>query len=1203
VLSCKVPVLVGKFSDSGSDQWTTSNLEKELFKGPWSSGTLSEYYREVSYNQFNLDGSVYGWYTAKQNENYYGNSVYGLPDLGGRTPEYVRELIAAADASVDFSQFDNDGDGKVEAVFIIHYGQGAEQYTNPSSFPNEIWSHQAKLSDYSKQGGAYKTNDKTSTNKDVYVDSYIIVPAVKDDGKTMIEIGIFCHEYGHALGLPDLYDCDNSSEGIGHWGLMGSGNWNKPDCPAHMSAWEKIKMGWLTPIKVTHNETGVNILNAEQNDAVYKLWTYGSYSGSQYFLVENRQAKGFDKNLHGPGILIWHVDDGVKNNDTESHKMVDLEEADGANDLDAASNRGDGGDCYPGSANNTTYNSSSSPNSRDYSSNDSHCAVQNISISASTMTADLIVGTADLPTQFVIKDCPTDDGDEPSPCNPWWTESDIWIDNNSDGKADIPAQGMNNLLWTRVYNFGKDDAVNAKVSFYYSTPAMGLLYPSKAIFIEDTTIALITKNKGSEKVPVKWYVPRKAATMDHYCIGVIAQNDKDKPSLEKPHYDNNLAQINYIYLVKNASKRAVDAIASQNAALFEHRFLVCNSREQPWRYQVKMIIIDMPRGWTAAIDLDIVNLGAGDCQEGLLTVTASRPQHGDSAHVRLVMEDMEYHTIEGGIDFVCAVDNVPPLAPDGALAASYFLHGNYLTPPMPTVQLSWGVKPEDEQRGTERIVYHKIYRWTDGSAVTVLDSTAIDVEPDQAGFQWYDTVDVSTGPFYYAVSSVDPADNESALSDASPVRVPLYGHVNYAFGPPRPVSGVEVGLDQNFAVVTDADGYYEFSNPSSGAHSLILEKDGDQRNAIDDTDTRLLLDYLAFKGLLSDPQMKMTDVSQDEEVSGADAIALMRYLNSMPGYTAHTGEWRFDPSPLQFNLVIEKMADFNGYILGDVIGNWDLPPKSRFKPENSGTERSLARQYSVPVSGTSQPMATIALPPYLPFTFSPIFVPVKATTDSSIGLIQFVVEYDSTRLKFNNVHLSSALSGFNMSTISTLLPFLPQSTGANQNLLIQISGNGTHYLNGSELPICILEFEDKNENWQQIPLTFDRMPAHTFMASEKLTDIRGADLNFIDGVLGFHDKVSQKEEIDVPEKFALHQNYPNPFNSETTIAFDVKEKSLVTLTVYDLLGRKIAVLINSEYKPGYHHITFNAADFSSGIYFYKIQMGEYSAIKKMVVVE
>ncbi|MFQ6617985.1 MAG: M6 family metalloprotease domain-containing protein, partial [Fidelibacterota bacterium] len=383
----KFPVLVGKFSDSGDDQWPLSSLQTELFDGPWSTGTMREYYREVSYEQFDISGTVYGWYQAPQTEAYYENNANGLPGQGGRTPEFIRALIEAADDTVDFSVYDNDGNGKVETIFIVHYGLGGEYGTD------DIWSHRSRLSYYPDQGGAFQTNDG------VIIDDYIIQPALSSDRSSMIEIGVFCHEFGHALGLPDLYDMDGSSSGIGHWGLMASGNWNEPVSPAHMSAWSREQLGWVSPSQLQYNVLNMNVPAVEDTPVVYKLWKEGSvepYSsryglglnvGREYFLVENRQPFGFDKYLHGGGILIWHIDNSVvTQNDNEDHPLVDLEAADGK-----MTGRGDGGDPFPGDMDNRNFDLFTEPSSMTYEERNSQVAVLNISDSDTIMFADLEV--------------------------------------------------------------------------------------------------------------------------------------------------------------------------------------------------------------------------------------------------------------------------------------------------------------------------------------------------------------------------------------------------------------------------------------------------------------------------------------------------------------------------------------------------------------------------------------------------------------------------------------------------------------------------------------------------------------------------------------------------------------------------------------------------------------------------------------------
>jgi hypothetical protein len=214
-------------------------------------------------------------------------------------------------------------------------------------------------------------------------------------------IGIFAHEYGHALGLPDLYDTDGSSQGIGYWSVMASGSWNgvwiNGDRPAHMDAWCKYYLGWITPTLVSGTLANAEIDKAETPDAdVYQLLSGSPSTGGEYFLIENRQKAGFDAGLPGSGLLIWHVDESQDSNNYECypgkllcpllHYHVALEQADNLWNLDAtvnqapySSNRGDTGDPYPGSTNNRSFTATSSPSSNLYSGSPSNVSVTSIS--------------------------------------------------------------------------------------------------------------------------------------------------------------------------------------------------------------------------------------------------------------------------------------------------------------------------------------------------------------------------------------------------------------------------------------------------------------------------------------------------------------------------------------------------------------------------------------------------------------------------------------------------------------------------------------------------------------------------------------------------------------------------------------------------------------------------------------------------------
>jgi hypothetical protein len=183
-------------------------------------------------------------------------------------------------------------------------------------------------------------------------------------------IGTMTHELGHGmLALPDLYDTGNTSEGIGWWGLMGSGNWNTQASPAHLSAWSKDVVGWIAVDTISLGGGGGSFTMNPIVTSDTALWVKFQ-SSSEYFLLENRQAQGSDVNLASTGLAIWHVDPaliaarwGFNNVNALTPHGLDLEQADGLDHLGNDINRGDGGDLYPGSSSNTSFAPSTTPNS------------------------------------------------------------------------------------------------------------------------------------------------------------------------------------------------------------------------------------------------------------------------------------------------------------------------------------------------------------------------------------------------------------------------------------------------------------------------------------------------------------------------------------------------------------------------------------------------------------------------------------------------------------------------------------------------------------------------------------------------------------------------------------------------------------------------------------------------------------------------
>ncbi|HYF83779.1 MAG TPA: M6 family metalloprotease domain-containing protein [Clostridia bacterium] len=312
---------------------------------------------------------------SDQTMAYYGEDGSDIDDANGDISELAREAVQKIDATVDFRDYDTNGDGTIDHLFIIHAGIGQEENLDPE---NElIWSHRWAIA-----GGEDTDDGITAFN-------YAMVPETG-------QLGTFAHEFGHDIGLPDLYDTNDldygMTEGVGDWDVMGSGSWNHRDgedpgtCPANLSAWSRMYLGWAELRTLTQNE-GATIYSSDGISQVLKFWTAGDESGNEYYLSEYRIKQGYDEGLPGEGLLIWHIDQQQVNatiaantlNADENRLGVELEQADGELDLWTMSNRGDAGDPFTGSSWNANF--TAVPYSFNYSNIDgefSYVAVTNI---------------------------------------------------------------------------------------------------------------------------------------------------------------------------------------------------------------------------------------------------------------------------------------------------------------------------------------------------------------------------------------------------------------------------------------------------------------------------------------------------------------------------------------------------------------------------------------------------------------------------------------------------------------------------------------------------------------------------------------------------------------------------------------------------------------------------------------------------------
>jgi M6 family metalloprotease-like protein len=376
----RIPVLLAMFKNSDSNTVVaigdSGTYRAKLFgTNPAPPYSVTTYYNEISNGLLTLTGSVYGWIRADSNDTYYEGQTgcNGLDEgCGAHTGTYLRDILAKADAQVDFSQFDNDGpdgipnsgddDGIVDFVAFIQPQLGGECGTN------NLWSHRYVLEGWTP-GTGFVTNDPAAGGGNIKVSDYILQSGLGGNaGCTagqIMPIGTVAHESGHAFGLPDLYDVSQVSEGIGQWGLMGAGNWNIPSSPAHMEAWSKFTLGWIAVDTITGGGSRPYRLNhivrpsVPAADTALALCTFAaSCFDHEYFLLENRQAIGSDVAVAGGGgLLAWHVDPALISarlvdnsvNALQPHALA-LLEADGLNELDlTVGDRGDGGDPFPGS--------------------------------------------------------------------------------------------------------------------------------------------------------------------------------------------------------------------------------------------------------------------------------------------------------------------------------------------------------------------------------------------------------------------------------------------------------------------------------------------------------------------------------------------------------------------------------------------------------------------------------------------------------------------------------------------------------------------------------------------------------------------------------------------------------------------------------------------------------------------------------------
>ncbi|MGV8827884.1 MAG: M6 family metalloprotease domain-containing protein [Breznakibacter sp.] len=291
----KLLMILVNFSDTQLS-YTQENFNDYMNQvGYNGKGSFRDFYLENSYGQLDIETTVSRWVTVSKGHDYYGR------DDDENAYELLIEAINLLDDEINFKDFDNDNDGYVDGIAMIHQGQG-EEYTG--SDENNIWSHSWTLG-----SALYPANPPMKDG--VYINSYTIQPEIRaGKGNTaMSTIGVMCHEFGHNLGAPDYYDTSgNGNNGTGYWDLMAAGSWNgnSGDRPAHHNAYQKSEYGWLN-LKDLADNNAVVLKPVVDVPEAYKINTT---TAGEFFVLENRQKKGvFDVALPGSGMIVYHVDE------------------------------------------------------------------------------------------------------------------------------------------------------------------------------------------------------------------------------------------------------------------------------------------------------------------------------------------------------------------------------------------------------------------------------------------------------------------------------------------------------------------------------------------------------------------------------------------------------------------------------------------------------------------------------------------------------------------------------------------------------------------------------------------------------------------------------------------------------------------------------------------------------------------------------
>lgn len=377
------------------------NSPNYTFQG--ATGSVNDYYQRVSAGKFNPKFDVVGPVRLSKNEVEYVTSnpddTYIDPATGKSITCYpagrmVEEAVKSIEDQIDFTKYDTDGDGLVDFVYLFFAGQGA---TTGGASTRTIWPHAFTLN--SAIGapvdvGGVKVN-RYCTSSELGVDT------------RLSGIGTFCHEFGHVLGLPDLYDTANNNGQVskcfspGSFDNMDAGNYNNSEhTPPFFSTYEQYSMEWMKPASLSG--TGIyTLLPLEARQFGYQVMS--PKNPQEYFILEARGKSFLDQHMKGHGLLVWHIDfhlpiwTGNTVNNNPSHQRIDIIEAD--NKFDDATRSGDP---FPGNDGICEFTKSISPTFKDWDGNAMGYDLREINVGFDGTVTFKATGSEDIAPEAVL---------------------------------------------------------------------------------------------------------------------------------------------------------------------------------------------------------------------------------------------------------------------------------------------------------------------------------------------------------------------------------------------------------------------------------------------------------------------------------------------------------------------------------------------------------------------------------------------------------------------------------------------------------------------------------------------------------------------------------------------------------------------------------------------------------------------------------